>query len=216
MQAKIQELQSQQAQQAQAQQTTISSVTGERDAMKAKIEELEAQLEQKLVRDATEVEAEKEAAKAEAMQKTEEIQNLYGQMKKHEQEKIDLSKKHEAQLESRLQQAKARENDLNNEIEKYLKSNEDLFDQVDALNNELDELRNEQIGSLSASNAQAAALNASSLSSVGSSVTTGASPSPELAEEKQKHATTQALLTDYIDQLKQKESECTELVKQKE
>jgi len=41
--------------------------------MKAKIEELEAQLEQKLVRDATEVEAEKEAAKAEAMQKTEEI-----------------------------------------------------------------------------------------------------------------------------------------------
>ena len=37
------------------------------------------------------------------MEKTEEIQNLYGQMKKdmikeHEQEKVDLTKKHEAAL----------------------------------------------------------------------------------------------------------------------
>ena len=85
---------------------------------------------------------------AEAQQKTEEIQNLYGQMKKdlikkHEQEKADLRKRHDAALAEQKQEARKREEDLNNEIEKYMKSNDDLFDQNDALNEELDTLRNE-------------------------------------------------------------------------
>ena len=58
-----------------------------------------------------------------------------------------------------------------------MKSNEDLFDQVDALNNELDDLRNEQIGSLAASNSQATGVNPS----VGATNSVGAA---ELAEEK--------------------------------
>ena len=125
-------------------------------------------------------------------------------IKKHDQEKVDLTKKHEAALATQKEEAKAREEDLNNEIEKYLKSNEDLFDQVDALNNELDDLRNEQIGTLAASNSQATGVNPPA----GAANPAGAA---ELAEEKQKHITTQALLTDYMDQVKAKTAECDKL-----
>ena len=62
-------------------------------------------------------------------------------IKKQESEKTDLTKKHEFQLATQVAEAKAREDDLNAEIEKYEKTNEDLFDQNDALNTELDELR---------------------------------------------------------------------------
>ena len=99
-------------------------------------------------------------------------------IKKHEQEKTDLTKRHEAELASKIQESKAKEEDLNSECEKYLKSNEDLFDQVDALNNEIDELRNEQIGTLSNSNQ--ITLAATDASSQPANSSSGA----ELAEEK--------------------------------
>lgn len=72
--------------------------------------------------------------------------------------------------------AKKRESDLNAEIEKYLESNEDLFTQNEELNEELDDLRNQHIGTLANSG----------------------STSGDITEEKESHARTKALLTDYL------------------
>ena len=49
-------------------------------------------------------------------------------MKKYETEKVDLKKKHEAQLATQAAEAKALQDDLNKEIEKFEAKNEDLFE----------------------------------------------------------------------------------------
>ncbi len=45
-------------------------------------------------------------------------------------------------MQQKVEQSKVHENELNEEIEKYLKSNEDLFNENEELNQELDDLRN--------------------------------------------------------------------------
>ena len=89
----------------------------------------------------------------------------------------------------KIEDAKGREEELNAEVEKYLKSNEDLFNENEQLNQELDELRDLQISSLSSKQDSAPQSNQA------------------LEEEKKKHATTQALLSDYIEQLRSKDDE---------
>ena len=51
-----------------------------------------------------------------------------------------------------VEQAKKREGELQEEVEKYAKANDDLFAENENLNQELDEARNEQISMLSQSN----------------------------------------------------------------
>ena len=51
-----------------------------------------------------------------------------------------------------LETAKQRENELREECDKYVQSNEDLFNENEQINQELDDLRNQHISMLSTSN----------------------------------------------------------------
>ena len=50
---------------------------------------------------------------------------------KHEKEKTDLTKAHEVALSKKGEESKSRIDSLNEEIDKYSLSNEDLFNQND-------------------------------------------------------------------------------------
>lgn len=83
------------------------------------------------------------------------------------------------------EKAKERENELREECDKYVKSNEDLFNENEQINQDIDDLRNQHIINLSQSNLSAAGGAASD-------------DSVALEAERKKHSTTQQLLSDYI------------------
>ena len=56
-----------------------------------------------------------------------------------------MVKVHDLALKKLKDDFAKREAELNKEIDKYLESNEDLFTQNEQLNEEMDELRNQQI-----------------------------------------------------------------------
>lgn len=64
---------------------------------------------------------------------------------KHEISKQEMVKVHDLALKKLKDDFAKREAELNKEIDKYLESNEDLFTQNEQLNEEMDELRNQQI-----------------------------------------------------------------------
>ena len=68
-----------------------------------------------------------------------------------EREKESLQKQMQ-EKDQIVEQAKKREGELQEEVEKYAKANDDLFAENENLNQELDEARNEQISMLSQSN----------------------------------------------------------------
>ena len=108
-----------------------------------------------------------------------------------EREKESLQKQMQ-EKDQIVEQAKQREGELQEEVEKYAKANDDLFAENENLNQELDEARNEQISMLSQSNMSSSA---------------AGDDNDAVAAEKKKHATTQGLLSDYIKQVKTLEAE---------
>ena len=74
-----------------------------------------------------------------------------------------------------LETAKQRENELREECDKYVQSNEDLFNENEQINQELDDLRNQHISMLSTSNISQGAGAA------------GVDANEALEEEKKKH-----------------------------
>lgn len=92
-----------------------------------------------------------------------------------------------------LQKVKIRESELHEECEKYANSTQELFDQIDQLSAENDELRDQQINQIN------------------TQPSSSADSRTELVSELKKLETNQQLLSDYAEQVKELEAENKQL-----